>query len=236
MKSLHPETRRLIELSRRGDDPAPGSDARVQSRLMSRLGKAAFAGAAGASIAAGAADAIGAASSSAAGSTAAGAAGSAALQTAAAGVTGATLVKTVATLLVVTGPAVGAWENADVREHAWEWSAEMSARVERVVERVWGAPLDHIRETGPDLPPPVIGTKVLHERLIAIARRPHRPIAKEAELLLILGAEEALASGDRVLAEQYLDRHHTLFPGGELASDREALREICKLAPGSPNF
>jgi hypothetical protein len=236
MNSLHPETRRLIELSRDGDDPTPGSEAAVRSRLMTRLGSAAFVGAAGASIAAGAADALGAAGGSAAGSASLGAAGSTALQTAAAGVTSATLVKTVATLLVVAGPAIGAWENVEVRERAVELSAAMGARVSHVVDRVWRAPVSKAPETRPELLSPFIGTKILHERLMAIARRPHRPIAKEAELIFILGAEEALAAGDHVLAAQYLDRHHIRFPDGELAPDREALRAICKLAHSSSNF
>jgi hypothetical protein len=165
-----------------------------------------------------------------------GAAGSAALQTAAAGVTGATLVKTVATLLVVAGPGMGAWENVEVRARALEWSAAVGARASHMIDRVGGAPASKTHETRADPAPPIIGTEILHERLIAIARRPHRPIAKEAELIFILGAEEALAAGDHVLAGQYLDRHRTHFPNGELAPDREALRAICQLAHSSSNF
>ena len=49
-------------------------------------------------------------------------------------------------------------------------------------------------------------------------------MAKEAELILILGAEQALTEGDDAGALRYLDEHEARFAGGALSEDRETLR------------
>jgi hypothetical protein len=61
-------------------------------------------------------------------------------------------------------------------------------------------------------------------------------VAKEAELVLILGAEQALAAGDGERAARFLDQHQATFAEGELRDRREELRRLVDRASGKTNF
>jgi len=220
MTALSPETRRLLQLSRGGDDPSPAREKAVRDRLIAQLGASALAGVATASAIAGAANATGAAAGSAAGSTAS------------LGATTAAVAKALATLILAAGLGVGALKS-DALEQADEWPAAVAVTTKHVAERAWrfvtGA--EGGAKPGLSLAPmtdPVVGPEAIHQRLIAIARRPNRPVAKEAELILILGAEQALEEGDHERAARYLDAHEARFANDELRDDREKLRALCE--------
>jgi hypothetical protein len=239
MSALSAETRRLLVLSRGGDDPSPASELAVRNRLVARLGVTALAGVAGASAALGAAEA---------GSAAAGAQGAAVGSTAgsalSSGATTAALAKTVATLVVVAGLGAGVWKSDDKVDAAAPWPAAAAAEVKHAVKRAWQIVTNaddevdraRARSDAPDAITPPISAEAMHERLIAIARRPNRPVAKEVELVLILAAERALGEGDVARAERYLDRHRAQFSDGELSAEREALRVLCERARRGTNF
>ena len=242
MSALSAETRRLLDLSRNGDAPTPARELAVRNRLVARLGVTALAGAAGASAALGAAEAAsaaGGASAITAGAPGA-AVGSAAANGLSAGATTATLAKTVATLAVVAGLGAGVWKGDEKVDPAAPWPAAAAGHVKHAVKRAWqivtNSGDDGASSHAPDAISPPISAEAIHERLIAIARRSHRPVAREAELVLILAAERALGEGDIDRAERYLDRHRARFSGGELSADREALRVLCERARRGTNF
>jgi hypothetical protein len=242
MSALSAETRRLLQLCRHGDDPTPAREQAVRNRLMARLGVTALAGVATASAAVGAAEAAsvtsaGVLSGAAPASTAV---GSAATAAASVGATTATLVKTVAGLALVVGLGASAWRNDDAVERAMEWSATVAVQAEQSAKRVWhfvtgdadGADATSSGASVAKKGEPLTSSDAnRHERLIAIARRPNHPVAKEAELVLILGAEQALKVGDEERAARYLDEHEARFAKGELCQNREALRS--RLGSGS---
>lgn len=223
MTALSAETRRLLHLSRAGDDPTAASEQAVRNRLIARLGVTALAGVASASVVVGAPGAM---------------VGSAAAKAASVGATAATWAKTVAAVILIAGLEAGVWRNDDIVHHAVEWPATVARQVKQVVKRAWQVVMGDTQaeSDGPATIPPPINSELLHERLIAIARRPNHPVAKEAELVLILGAEHALAAGDHERAARYLDQHETRFAGGELRTDREALRALCDRARRPTNF
>jgi hypothetical protein len=241
MSALSAETRRLLQLSRHGDDPTPAREQAVRNRLIARLGVTALAGVATASAAVGAAEAAsvtgaGVLSGAAPASTAV---GSAATTAASVGTT-ATLVKTVAGMALVVGLGASAWRNDDAVERAMEWSATVAVQAEQSAKRVWhfvtgdadGADATSSGASVAKKGEPLTSSDAnRHERLIAIARRPSHPVAKEAELILILGAEQALEVGDEERAARYLDEHEARFAKGELCQNREALRS--RLGAGS---
>ncbi len=225
MTALSPETRRLLELSRDGDDPSPVSEQAVRTRLIGHLGVTAMMGVTTASVAASAAEAAGAAS---------------AASQVSAGMAGATLAKTVTALVLAAGVGAGAWKGEEIPAQAVAWSAAVSVSAKETVKRAWNV----LTSKSPDaetahpasahtLASPVGSDEYRHQRLMEVARRPNRPVAKEAELVLILGAEEALAAGDAERAARYLDVHEARFRAGVLAEDREALRAAIERARGS---
>jgi len=233
--ALSPETRRLLQLSRGGDDPAPAREQAVRNRLIAQLGVTALAGIATgstASAAVGAAEAASAASASvlSGAAPASTAVGSAAVNAASAGAATASLAKTVAGVVLLAGLGAGAWKNDQVVEETVAWSTAVAVEAERAAKRVWlfvtggsESAASRGQPAAPALDPSVLAAN-RHELLIAIARRPNRPVAKEAELVLILGAQQALAAGDDERAARYLDQHEAQFAGGELSENREALR------------
>jgi hypothetical protein len=215
MTALSAETRRLLRLSQGGDDPTPAREHAVRNRLIARLGVGALAGVATGPAVVGSAQA-----GAAIGSTAA---------KAASAVATTTLAKTVAILVLAAGLGAGVWKGNDVVERLAELPAAVAAQAKQVAKRAWRGMTGEPRRVeaqsrGRAATDPSISSEDRHQRLIAIARRSNRPVAKEAELLLILRAEQALAAGDGERAARYLDQHEALFPGGELHDDREALR------------
>src|SRR6185503_16074291 len=231
MTELSSETRRLLQLSRDGDDPTAAREQAVRDRLITRLGVTALAGAATASAAVGAAEAASLTSAGAlsTGAPASSVVGSAAVNAVSMGATTATLVKTVAGLVLVAGLGTGAWTKEEVIvEQAIEWSTTVARGAQEAAQRVWyfvtgGA--EGARTMAATPPAPSVGYDARqHELLIAIARRPDHPVAKEAELILILSAEQALVEGDDVRATRYLDEHEARFAGGPLSDDRQVLR------------
>jgi hypothetical protein len=234
MSILSAETRRLLDLSRDGDDPTPLREDAVRNRLIARLGVTALAGVATASAVLGAAEAAGAAGSGAlaGGAHSSAVVGSATAKAISTGVTTATLAKTVAGLVLVAGLGAGAWKSDEGVEQVVGWPAAVAVRSTQVVARAWHLLVgDRDDADGKRAVAPPIGSSIAndtkrHELLIAIARRPDHPVAKEAELVLILGAEKALAAGDVESAARYLDEHEARFAGGPLRDNREALRVL----------
>ena len=237
MNELTAETRRMIALARGADDPPPSAERAVRDRLIAELGLAALAGAAVSAATAVATDAAGVAGAGALSGAPATAAGTAAASVATAGGTTA-LVKTVAGLILVAGVGAGAMQNDAVAERAREWPAEAAAKTEEIAQRVWQ--LITGRDETSDVASPEKPLEASlefdarrHALLMAIARRPDHPVAKEAELVLILDAEEALSAGDPSRAARYLDQHETRFSGGALSDNREALRVLVDCARGA---
>jgi len=224
MTALTAETRRLIALSHGADDPPPSAEAAVRDRLIAELGVTALAGAASAAAVA-ATDAAGAA----------GAAGAGVLS----GGGTTALVKTVAGLVLVAGLGTGAMQNEAIAERAREWPAQVAVQTKVIARRTWQLMMgrDETQDgvASPEKPPePSLGFDARrHALLMAIARRPDRPVAKEAELVLILDAEEALTAGDPSLAARYLDQHETRFAEGALSDNREAMRVLVDCALGA---
>jgi hypothetical protein len=231
MTALSPETRRLLDLSRDGDDPSPVSEHAVRTRLIGHLGVTAMMGVTTASVAASAAEAAGAAS---------------AASQVSAGMAGATLAKTVTALVLAAGVGAGVWKGEEIPAQAVAWGAAVSVSAKETVKRAWNVLTSKSPDTETNAHPasahtlasPVGSDEYRHQRLMEVARRPNRPVAKEAELVLILGAEGALADGDAERAARYLDVHEVRFRAGVLAEDREALRAAIERARGSasPNF
>ena len=232
MTALSAETRRLLDLSRDSDDPTPARELAVRDRLIARLGVTALLGVAGASAAVGAAEAASAAG------------GAAAAKAVSAGATAATWAKTVATLAIVASLGAGVRMSDGMSDDnappVVAWSVAVAGEVKHAVKRAWqivtNSTDDDASADAPRAIVPPVSAEGLHQRLIAIARRPNHPVAKEAELVLIMGAERALAEGDADLAKRYLDRHEARFAGGELRADREALRILCDRAHQGTNF
>ena len=237
MTELTVETRRMIALARGADDPPPSAERAVRDRLIAQLGLAALAGAATSAAASVATDAAGVAGALSSGAPATAAAGTAAANVATAGATTA-LVKTVAGLILVAGLGTGAMQNDAVAERVREWPAEAAVETKEIAQRVWQfvtgqhETYDGVGSSKKPLEPSLGFDARRHALLMAIARRPDHPVAKEAELVLILGAEEALSAGDPSLAARYLDQHEMRFAGGALGDNREALRVLVDCARG----
>jgi hypothetical protein len=235
MTALSPETRRLLQLSRSGDDPTRAREQAVRKRLVAQLGVTALAGVATASAALGGAEAAGAASASTlAGSAPAGGVVGTAANAVSVGATA--LTKTVATLVLAAGLGAGVWKSDDVVEQGVGWTATITVEAKQVARRAWhvltGAEGSGARSDNTHLPTIESPTSVepIHERLVAVARRPNRPVAKETELVLILAAEQALEAGDHERASRYLDQHEARFAAGAMKQDREVLRVLCERA------
>jgi hypothetical protein len=237
MTALSAETRRMLALSRAADIPSPSRERAVRDRLIAELGVAALAGVAGgaATVAAEAADATSRALSAAGSSSAAAGSATQAL----AGATTSTLTKTVAALIVAAGIGAGARNHPAVVERVKAWSADIAVGAERVVQRAFrfvtgqGDSATALRGVIESVDRSVDFDERRHALLIAIARRPDHPVAKEAELVLILRAEQALSAGDEALAAKYLDAHEASFEGGALSDNREALRVLVDCARGA---
>jgi len=236
MTILSAETRRMLELSRAADVPSPSRERAVRDRLIAELGVAALAGVAG-STATVAAETVGASGAlSAAGSSSA-AVGSA--TQALAGATTSTLTKTVAALIVAAGIGAGARNHPAAVERVQAWPADIAVGAERVAQRALrfvtgqGDSATTLRGAIESVDRSVDFDERRHALLIAIARRPEHPVAKEAELVLILRAEQALSAGDEALAAKYLDAHQASFEGGALSDNREALRVLVDCARGA---
>jgi hypothetical protein len=237
MTTLSPETRRMLELSRAADVPSPSRERAVRDRLIAELGAAALAGlAGGAATVAAETGGVTSGALSAAGSSSA-AAGSA--THALAGATTSTLTKTVAALIVAAGIGAGARNHPALVERVEAWPADIAVGAERMARRAFRFVTgQEDRATTPRGAIESIDRSVdfderRHALLIAIARRPNHPVAKEAELVLILRAEQALSAGDEALAAKYLDAHEANFEGGALSDNREALRVLVNCARGA---
>ena len=232
MTELSTETRRLLQLSRGGDDPTAAREQAVRDRLIARLGVTALVGVATASAAASAAEAASVTSAGvlSTGAPASAAVGSSAASVVSMGAATATLAKTVAGLVLVASLGTGAWKNDEVVEQAMAWSSTVAVRAKKAAIEAWHVVVGDTKgadrkASGAAPVDPAFGYDARrHELLIAIARRPDHPVAKEAELILILGAEQALAEGDDARAMRYLDEHQARFAGGALSDDRETLR------------
>jgi hypothetical protein len=233
------ETRRLIELSRGADAPPPNAERAVRNRLIAELGVAALAGAGVSAAAASVTEAVGATG---AGALSGGAPSTAAAGTAAANVAAAvgttTFAKTVAGLVLVAGLGAGAMQNDAVAERVRELPAQVAVHAERAAKPIWqfifGGDEERDAASAPKHPlePALDFDARRHRLLMNIARRPDHPVAKEAELVLILGAEDALSAGDTSLASSYLDRHKARFADGVLSDNREALDVLVHCARG----
>ena len=238
MTTLSAETRRMLELSRAADVPSPSRERAVRDRLIAELGVAALASVA-ASTAAVATETAGAITSgglSAAGSSSA-AAGSA--THALVGATTSALTKIVAALIVAAGIGAGAWSLPAVAERVEAGPADIVAGSKRIARRAWSFVTreedDQTTFHGAieSVDRSVDFDERRHALLIAIARRPNHPVAKEAELVLILRAEQAFSAGDEALAAKYLDAHEANFEAGALSDNREALRVLVDCARGA---
>jgi hypothetical protein len=147
------------------------------------------------------------------------------------------LTKTVAALIVAAGIGAGARNHPAVAERVEAWPAAIAVGAERVARRAFrfvtgegdGATTSRGAES---VDRSVDFDERRHALLIAIARRPDHPVAKEAELVLILRAEQAFSAGDAALAAEYLDAHQASFEGGALSDNREALRVLVDCARG----
>ena len=241
MTGLSAETRRFLELARAGDDLPPSRESVVRERLIARLGATAVVGVAATSIAAGSAQAAGASIGATGAATTGATMAPAAVHAATTGPMTAALVKTVATFALVGGLGAGAiGKDALMSQPVRTWPHEAGARVG--IERAWSL-LAHdarrddteiIADRGRELARPSFRSEPSHhERLVAIARRPDRPVAKEAELVLVLGAEDALSVRDYAGASRSLDLHEAEFATGALADHREALRILLDCGAGA---
>jgi hypothetical protein len=234
--TLSAETRRMLELSRAADIPLPSRERAVRDRLIAELGAAALTGVV-ASTAVVTAQTAGATTSGALSASGSSSAAAGSGTKALAGATTSTLTK-LAALIVAAGIGAGAWNHPDVAERAEAWSAEIAVDAKRVARRAWrlitggGDAETTSRGALESVDRSVDFDERRHALLIAIARRPNRPVAKEAELVLILRAEQALVSGDDTRAAQYLDAHEMSFEAGALEADREALRVLVDCARG----
>jgi hypothetical protein len=148
------------------------------------------------------------------------------------------LTKTVAALIVAAGIGAGARNHPAVAERVEGWPAAIAVGAERVARRAFrfvtgeGDGATTSRGAIESVDRSVDFDERRHALLIAIARRPDHPVAKEAELVLILRAEQALSAGDAALAAEYLDAHQASFEGGALSDNREALRVLVDCARG----
>lgn len=217
MTGLSAETRRLLELSRGGDVATPEREQTVRNRLVARLGATALAGVASTAVAMG-------------GTKAGTAVGTAAAKAVSAGATTATLAKTAVALALVAGLGTEVWKRDNVAEQVVALPAATLVQAKQAAKRVWRFVTGETEDTAsPSRGPSAdVGTTSTaerrHERLMEIARRPSHPVAKEAELVLILGAEQELETGNHERAAAYLREHEERFSGGELSRDREVLR------------
>jgi hypothetical protein len=236
MTILSAETRRMLELSRAADVPSPSRERAVRERLIAELGVAALAAAAGSTAAVAAetarATTSGALSAASSSSTAAGSA-----TQALAGATTSILTKTVAALIVAAGVGAGARNHPALAERVGAWPSDIAVGAEGVARRVRrfvmgnGDGATTSRPAIESVDRSVDFDERRHALLIAIARRPDHPVAIEAELVLILRAEQALSAGDAALAAKYLDAHEASFEGGALSDNREALRRLSRVSP-----
>jgi hypothetical protein len=145
----------------------------------------------------------------------------------------------IAGLVLAAGLGVGAMQNDAIAERVPEGAVDVARETKQLVLRAWRALGNETDvEATSSLAPKHEGSldfdPTRHELLIAIARRPDHPVAKEAELVLILRAERALAAGEVERATQYLDAHRARFQSGALADNREALRVLVDRAKRSP--
>jgi len=230
------ETRRLIELSRGTDDPPPAAERAVRDRLIAQLGAAALTGAAASVAAASVTETAGAMGAGAlsGGAPSMAVAGAAAANVAAA-VGTTTLTKTVAGLVVIAGVGTGAMQTGVVAERVRELPAQVGVQAEHVATQIWELVTGRDDAVAPtkSLEPSLGFDARRHQLLMNIARRPERPVAKEAELVLILGAEDALSASDTSRATSFLDRHEERFAEGVLSDNREAIRVLVHCAHGA---
>jgi ElaB/YqjD/DUF883 family membrane-anchored ribosome-binding protein len=234
---LSAETQRLIALSRGADDAPPSREQAVRERLIARLGEAALAGVAVTSATVAATKAVGAAGASVLSGGAPVAAGTAGASAASVGGASA-LVKTAASLIVVFGLGTAAMQNETVAEQVHEWPVAAAMQIKTTTQRIWQLCLGSEEESrlrpAEEERPDALGFDARrHALLMAIARRPDRPVAKEAELVLILRAEEALLAGDVSSATGYLDQHEARFANDALSENREVLRVLVDCARGA---
>jgi hypothetical protein len=223
--ALSRETREFLARCHRADDPPSHREKAVRDRLIAELG-------AGVVLGVAASAALGAAETMSAGATAASSASAtSALSTASAGAATSTLAKSVAGAALVLGLGLGgaaAKDEANVARMS-EGTVEVVVGVERAVKWVWKQlrhPDDNrVAAASPSRPDaPFAADPRRHRLLIEIARRPDHPVAIEAELVLILRAEEAIDARQPVLAMQKLDEHASRFPNGALRDRRVELR------------
>lgn len=239
MTTLSAETRRMLDLSRAADDPTPSRERAVRDRLIAEFGVAALAGAV--STATVATEAVGTATTGALSAAGSPAVAAGPVTQALAGATTSALTKTVAGLIVAASLGAGALHRRAIAERAPVIASDIVVRTERLAQRGWNVIMGHVRgrdestswRADRSIDRSVDFDERRHALLIAIARRPDHPVAKEAELVLVLRAEQALAAGDLALATKYLDAHQAQFEGGALADNRDVLRVLVDCARGA---